>query len=54
MFARTDATRAVWKSPAGTEVDLVGVTDFAVSLTDVETDVPGRARDQLPAQVCGK
>lgn len=37
IFARTDATRGVWKSPAGTEVNLVGVTDFTVSLTDVET-----------------
>ena len=36
VFARTDATRGVWKSPAGIEFNLVGATDFTARLTDVE------------------
>ena len=35
-LARTDAMRGVWKSPAGSDVNLVGATDFTVRLTDVE------------------
>ena len=37
VFARTDATRGVWKSPAGTGINLAGATDFTVRLTDVES-----------------
>jgi hypothetical protein len=36
IFARTDANRGVWKAPAGTETNLVGVTGLAVTLTDKE------------------
>jgi len=36
VFARTDARRGVWKAPAGTEANLVGVSDLSVSLTDEE------------------
>jgi uncharacterized protein len=34
MYARTDASRGVWKAPAGTETALVGVSGVAVPLTD--------------------
>lgn len=36
VMARTDATRGVWKAPAGTDAGLVGVTGLAVPLTDAE------------------
>jgi hypothetical protein len=36
VFARTDATRGVWKAPAGQEAGLVGVPQLSVSLTDAE------------------
>lgn len=36
IFARTDATRGVWKAPAGQEANLVGVPALSVSLTDDE------------------
>ena len=36
VFARTDATRGVWKAPAGTDATLSGVVDFSVHLTDAE------------------
>ncbi|MEP6861393.1 MAG: phage tail sheath C-terminal domain-containing protein [Deltaproteobacteria bacterium] len=36
VFARTDATRGVWKAPAGTEATLVGVPQMAVPLSDDE------------------
>jgi hypothetical protein len=36
LFARTDATRGVWKAPAGTEGTLRGVPDLAYKLTDPE------------------
>jgi uncharacterized protein len=36
VFARTDATRGVWKAPAGLEATLVGVPNLSVSLTDME------------------
>jgi uncharacterized protein len=35
VFARTDATRGVWKAPAGTDATLVG-TNLVVTLTDLE------------------
>jgi phage tail sheath protein FI len=34
LYARTDATRGVWKAPAGTEGSLRGVSQLAVKLTD--------------------
>jgi uncharacterized protein len=37
VFARTDATRGVWKAPAGTEANLVGAADFTALITDVES-----------------
>ncbi|WP_247828965.1 phage tail sheath family protein [Arthrobacter antioxidans] len=36
VIARTDATRGVWKAPAGTEATLVGVQDLAYNMTDGE------------------
>lgn len=36
VFARTDATRGVWKAPAGLDATLVGVPQLAVPLTDAE------------------
>jgi Bacteriophage tail sheath protein len=36
VFARTDATRGVWKAPAGLEATLVGVPQLSVPLTDAE------------------
>lgn len=36
VFARIDAQRGVWKSPAGTEAALRGVPELAVLLTDAE------------------
>lgn len=36
VIARTDATRGVWKAPAGTEATLIGVPQLAAKLTDSE------------------
>jgi hypothetical protein len=36
VYARTDATRGVWKAPAGTEAGLSGVRSLTVPLTDDE------------------
>lgn len=36
VYARTDATRGVWKAPAGTEASLVGVSGVQTPLTDNE------------------
>ncbi len=36
LYARTDATRGVWKAPAGTEATLVGAQGVAYPLTDGE------------------
>lgn len=36
VFARTDATRGVWKAPAGLDATLVGVPALSVLLTDGE------------------
>jgi phage tail sheath protein FI len=36
IFARTDATRGVWKAPAGLDASLVGVLGLSVPLTDQE------------------
>jgi uncharacterized protein len=36
VFARTDATRGVWKAPAGLEATLKGVAGLTVPLTDNE------------------
>jgi phage tail sheath protein FI len=38
VVARTDAARGVWKSPAGSDVSLIGAADLAVHLTDVESE----------------
>jgi len=37
VVARTDSERGVWKAPAGTEAQLVGVRSLTVDLTDRET-----------------
>jgi phage tail sheath protein FI len=36
IMARTDATRGVWKAPAGTEASLTGATGLAVTMSDAE------------------
>jgi hypothetical protein len=36
LYARIDASRGVWKAPAGTEASLSGAVGLAVDLTDVE------------------
>jgi phage tail sheath protein FI len=36
VFARTDATRGVWKAPAGQDAGLIGVPQLNVPLTDDE------------------
>lgn len=36
VMSRTDATRGVWKAPAGMDATLVGVPALSVSLTDAE------------------
>ena len=37
LYARIDANRGVWKAPAGTEANLVGVRNVEYVLTDRET-----------------
>ena len=39
LMSRTDATRGVWKAPAGTEADLRGISGLGVKLTDLENGV---------------
>lgn len=39
LMARTDASRGVWKAPAGTEADLRALSGLAVKLTDLENGV---------------
>ena len=39
IYARTDATRGVWKAPAGTETSLRGVQKLDYKLTDAENGV---------------
>jgi len=36
IYARTDANRGVWKTPAGIEATLTGVSDLDVKLTDMQ------------------
>lgn len=36
ICARTDATRGVWKSPAGIEATFSGVSEFSVKMSDAE------------------
>ena len=36
LYARTDATRGVWKAPAGTEANLQNVQELAYVLTDLQ------------------
>lgn len=39
LMSRIDATRGVWKAPAGIEADLRGVVDLEINLTDAENGV---------------
>ena len=39
LFARTDASRGVWKAPAGQEADLRGIVGLELKLTDLENGV---------------
>jgi len=36
VYARTDATRGVWKAPAGTDATLNGVIDLGLPISDLE------------------
>ena len=36
LYARTDASRGVWKAPAGTDASLVGASGVTQTLTDTE------------------
>jgi phage tail sheath protein FI len=36
LFARIDSSRGVWKAPAGTDADLVGVSALSYNVTDSE------------------
>jgi uncharacterized protein len=36
IMARTDATRGVWKAPAGTDANLTGAVGLAVTMSDAE------------------
>lgn len=36
IYARTDATRGIWKAPAGTDASLSGASGVSVPLTDLE------------------
>jgi uncharacterized protein len=38
LFARVDSSRGVWKAPAGTHADLVGVSALSYNLTDSENE----------------
>ena len=38
LFARVDSSRGVWKEPAGTHPDLVGVSTLSYNLTDSENE----------------
>jgi hypothetical protein len=38
LFAKTDATRGVWKAPAGIDARLVGAAGIKTNLTDLEND----------------
>ena len=39
LIARTDATRGVWKAPAGLEASMQGVTALTMTLTDRDNDM---------------
>jgi phage tail sheath protein FI len=39
LMSRIDATRGVWKAPAGIEADIRGIVDLEVNLTDGENGV---------------
>lgn len=39
LMARTDASRGVWKAPAGTDADIRGILGLEVKLTDMENGV---------------
>ena len=49
LYARTDASRGVWKAPAGVEATLSGVQGMTYKLTDPENGAPQSARSELPA-----
>ena len=36
LFARTDTSRGIWKAPAGTDINLIGVSGLRYNLTDSE------------------
>ena len=38
LFARTDNSRGIWKAPAGTDANLIGVSGPGYNLTDSEND----------------
>jgi len=38
VYARTDSSRGVWKAPAGTEANLLGVSGLSYNVTDSENE----------------
>jgi phage tail sheath protein FI len=52
LWARIDASRGVWKAPAGTEASLAGVQQLEYKLTDPERRTES-ACHQLPSRVPG-
>ena len=47
VYARTDATRGVWKAPAGIEATLNGVQSMTYNLSDQENGVVESAGPEL-------
>ena len=42
LISRTDSDRGVWKAPAGTDADIIAISDLEISLTDMENGVLNR------------
>jgi phage tail sheath protein FI len=53
VYARTDATRGVWKAPAGTDASLSGVVGVTIPMNDAENGWAEPARGKLHSQVPG-
>ena len=51
IYARTDATRGVWKAPAGIDAIIQGAQGLSYTLTDAENGNAESTGHQLPAHV---
>ena len=51
LMARTDATRGVWKAPAGTEADVRGIVGLATSTHRPGERRPEQAGRELPPEL---